>query len=236
MDLCKICEHVDRIIDQHEGSIVCMQCGIVLHTHFLYPIHENRHFMHKLKTDIETFLYDCCDRMHLPSSILEIIQKKFSHLRVNPAFQKVDDMQLIAYSIYFILKDQGVGRNIEYIAYNTGITSKQLWKCESLDPNLPIPISIESLLVPVYTLFNMSKQDYDNIINISEHFQDRHFSPITMTSTLVYLYCKAREIPITVKKVTSVFNVSSMSINRCKSYITYTKFHCILENIINEKV
>ena len=231
-----MCEHVEHIIDQHEGSIVCIQCGIVLHMHFLYPIHENRHFMDKLTSNSKTFLYDCCDRMHLPTSILEIIQKKFSCLRDNPAFQKVDDMQLIAYSIYFTLKDQGIGRNIEYIAYNTGITSKQLWKCESLDPNSPIPITIESLLTPVYTLFNLSKQDYDKITEISEHFQDQHFSPITMTSTLVYLYCKARKIPITVKKVNSVFNVSSMSINRCKSYITYTKFHCILENIIKEKV
>ena len=95
-------------------------------------------------------------------------------------------MQLMAYSIYYTLKDQGIGRNIEYIAYNTGITSKQLWKCESLDPNLAIPISIENLLTPVYTLFHLSKQDHDNIISISRHFQERHFSPLTMTSTLVY--------------------------------------------------
>ena len=52
----------------------------------------------------------------------------------------------MAYSIYFTLKDEGVGRNIEYIAYNTGVNSKQLWKCESLDTNISIPISIESLL------------------------------------------------------------------------------------------
>ena len=235
MDFYKMCEHIDHIIDQHEGCVICMQCGSVLGMHFLYPSDEDRHSRYNLTSSIKTFLYDCCDRMHLPSSILEIIQKKYSCFHDSLAFEKVDRMQLMAYSIYYTLKDQGIGRNIEYIAYNTGITSKQLWKCESLDPNLAIPISIENLLTPVYTLFHLSKQDHDNIISISRHFQERHFSPLTMTSTLVYLYCKAVKIPISVKKVFSVFNVSSMSIYRCKSYITYEKFHCISENITIEK-
>ena len=144
-------------------------------------------------------------------------------------------MQLMAYSIYFTLKNENIGRNIKYVSQNTGVTSKLLWKCESLDPYLSTPINIESLLTPLYSFFDLCRNDYKNILKISKHFQERHFSPLTLASTLVYLYCKSKLIKITVKKICSVFNVSSMSVYRCKSYITYDKFHCILENILSEK-
>ena len=167
--------------------------------------------------------------------ITETIYDEYVHFCCEAAFEKITDTQLMAYSIYFTLKDEGIGRNIEYVAQNTGITSKMLWKCESLDPYLAIPINIESLLAPVYSSFDLSREDYNIVLKTSKHFQDRHFSPLTLTSTLVYMYCKTKGKAITVKNVCTIFSISSMSIYRCKSYITFTKFHCILENILNDK-
>ena len=65
----------------------------------------------------------------------------------------------MAYSIYLTLKNEGSGRNIKYVAQNTGIASKLLWKCESLDPYLATPINIENLLAPVYSSFDLSRED-----------------------------------------------------------------------------
>ena len=235
MDLHTMCEHLQQLIDQHEGSVVCTDCGYVLDIHFLQQSDTYEKSSLNLVTDLKMYLIDCCDRMHIPISVREEIHDEYEHFRSKSVFEKISDIQLMAYSIYFILKNQGIGRNIEYIAYNTGVTSKQLWKCESLDPYLSIPINIESLLGPVYKSFKFSRKDYETIIIISKHFQDRHFSPLTLTSTLVYLYCKTRKIQISVKKVCSVFKVSSMSIYRCKLYILSNKFHCILENILHDK-
>ena len=172
-----MCEHLEHVIDQHEGSIICIQCGTVLEICIVNTSAEYKHFTEDSRSIVHIYLEDCCDRMNIPSSITEKIYKKYSSFRKNSNFEKIDNTTLMAYSIYFTLKDEGVGRNIEYIAYNTGVNSKQLWKCESLDTNVSIPISIESLLTPVYNLFDLSKQDFDNIIRISQHFQLRKHLP-----------------------------------------------------------
>jgi len=233
MDKVNMCQHLNLITDQHEGCIVCTDCGEVIDVYFSQQDDSHAKLRQDFSANIKSYMIDCCDRMHVPDSIAEIILNEYVHFRSEAEFQKISDIQLMAYSIYFTLKNEDIGRNIEYVAMNTGITSKLLWKCESLDPYLAIPIKIESLLAPVYSLFELSREDYNNIRKISKHFQERHFSPLTLASTLVYLYCKTRGVRITIKKVCNIFHVSSMSIYRCKSYITQDKFHCILENTIS---
>ena len=232
-----MCDHLNQIIDQHEGSIVCGDCALVLDVYFSQQEHSSQKISVSLQPvdHLKSYLLDCCDRMHIPTLISENIYKKFIQFRTGHDFERISDMQLMAYSIYITLKNDGIGRNIEYVAQNTGISSKLLWKCESLDPYISMPINIENVLAPVYSMFNLSSEDCKIIVKISKHFQERHFSPLTLSSTLVYVYCRISKIQISIKKVCSIFCVSSMSIYRCKSYITYDKFQCILENILNDK-
>ena len=115
--------------------------------------------INSIDKSIKSYLFDCCDRMHIPSMITETIYDEYVHFRCEAAFDKITDTQLMAYSIYLTLKNEGIGRNIKYVAQNTGIASKLLWKCESLDPYLATPINIENLLAPVYSSFDLSRED-----------------------------------------------------------------------------
>ena len=230
-----MCQHINQVIDQHEGFITCTDCGKVMDVYFCQQLDSSENNYIYCTSDIKSYLSDCCDRMHVLRSILELIYNDYVHFRSHAVFKKVDNKHLMRYSIYFTLKNEGIGRNIEYVALNTGVASRILWKCESLDPYLSTPINIKILLAPAYSALELQRDDCKNISAISKHFQERHFSPLTLVSTLVYLYCKSKSIPVSIGKICSIFNVSSMSIYRCKSYITFDKFHCILENKESKK-
>ena len=226
-----MCRHLNYIQAYRDGHVVCVDCGLVI-DECIYPqLVNHSQPLFEVESEIKTFLADCCDRMFIPVSVMNSIYDEYVHFRSESDFEKIEDRQLLAYSIYFKLKKEDIGKNIEYIASKTGISSKKIWKCEKIDAYLSIPIDIRCLLTPALSTFNLTQNDYEKIIHISFHFEDRHFTPTTMISTLVYMYCKTKKIPINLKKVHSVFGVSSMSIYRCKSYITMDKFHCILENL-----
>ena len=167
-----MCQHLNQLIDHHEGSIICTDCGEVIDIYFLRQDNSYVNHIDEFVKNIKSYLWDCCDRMHVPNSIAENIYSEYVHFRSEIEFEKISDMHLMAYSIYFTLKNEGIGRNIEYIAQNTGITSKMLWKCKSIDPYLATPINIESLLAQVYFIFNLSRNDCNIIIKISKHFQE----------------------------------------------------------------
>ena len=166
-----MCDHLNQIIDQHEGSIVCGDCALVLDVYFSQQEHSSQKISVSLQhvDHLKSYLLDCCDRMHIPTLISENIYKKFIQFRTGRDFERISDMHLMTYSIYITLKNDGIGRNIEYVAQNTGISSKLLWKCESLDPYISMPINIENVLAPVYSMFNLSSEDCKIIVKISKH-------------------------------------------------------------------
>ena len=152
-----MCKHINQIFEQHEGFITCTDCGQVLDIYFVQQEDSVNNFKGECISDIKSYLTECCERMNIPNAILEVIYSEYVHFRSENEFKKINDMQLMAYSIYFSLKNENIGRNIEYVSQNTGVSSKLLWKCESLDPYLSTPINIESLLVPLYSFFDLCR-------------------------------------------------------------------------------
>ena len=230
-----MCLHLNQGLN-NDYEPVCYECGLILGSPL--PILNQNEISKSLynceesNEEIRTFLLDCCDRMHIPEAIINSILTVFNSLRQKSVFKKINDQNLMAYAIYFKLKDADIGRDIEYIASKTGVLSKDIWRCESIDPCIPIPLGISNLLLPHHLFFELNIEDCNNIIKISKHFQERHFSPLTMVSTLIYLYCKAKKIPISMKKICLIHNISAMSIYRCQSYITKEKFNSILETSV----
>ena len=191
MDYTKMCKHLDTRFNHHESEYVCSHCGFIIDCR-LPQIDYNFSNQHKkLPNDLNEFLLDACDRIHLTSTSIHDIICEYLNFRNNPHFKKVKSENLIAYSIYYTLKKYDIGRTIEMIASVTGVNSRKIWKCETIDRYQPKQINILNVLTPIYSSFNLTKSDCDQIITISTKFQDRDYTQSTLTATLVYWYCKA---------------------------------------------
>ena len=234
MDFSNHCLHIGTTIeDTREGTTVCTQCSRVLELNMSFP--DPKLWQKKdeeSSSNVYNFVYDSCHRMHLPLAVVERILHQYKKFQKNPAFKKTNYEILAAYSIYYHLKQENIGRSIETVARFTGVDSNRIWRCELSDESSPLPIQIENLIRVNYKYLNLSEEDCQNIIVISNFFKDTNYSPVTLSATLTWTYCKIQKINASLASVRALYNCSHMSIYRCRKHITLEKVKHILD-IVN---
>ena len=148
MDFSNNCSHIGTTVeDTREGTIVCNFCCRVLELNVAYPAYtpwQKRD--EECSKNVYNFIYDSCHRMHLPLAVIERIYDQFTIFKKKIAFKKINYEILGAYSIYYHLKEENIGRSIETIARFTGVDSNKIWRCELNDDSSPLPIQAENLI------------------------------------------------------------------------------------------
>ena len=231
MDISNHCTHLETVEDHREGTLICTQCCRVIESNLTFHLSESLQKEKDYTDPSFRFIYDSCNHMHVPFSVVYGIHMQYKKFRKLQIFTRIKNKALAAYSIYFYLKKEDIGKSIECVAYYSGIDSNSIWQCESTDEEISVPISIDSIIRANYKIFDLNQEDCDNIIHLSKSFKDRDFSPVTMSATLTWMYCKNKRKNVSVAKIKDVFNCSHMSIYRCKKYVTMEKVHSILECI-----
>ena len=83
MDLFKMCLHLNQGLNQ-EYELVCYQCGLILGPSFsFFNLNEDKSSLDHCKAyhEIKTYLWDCCDRMHIPEAVTTSILMEFNSFR-----------------------------------------------------------------------------------------------------------------------------------------------------------
>ena len=231
MDIRNHCLHINTLIeDVHEGTLVCFQCCRVIEMNLEYHnFKEDNHSSNFCSDGATGFIDESCHRMNLPTSVIEGINHQFKKFREIHAMRKIHYKDLAAYSIYYHLKQENIGKPIEIIACNTGIESKKIWRCEMKDQQKPLPLKIESLIRGIHKYLFLKEEDCQNILQLSNHFRDSNFSPVTLAATLTWSYCKIKKMNISLATVRSLYKCCHMSMYRCRKYISLDKVNHILD-------
>lgn len=199
------CAHLNETLDVQQGEYICTDCGQVLDNFFVHlTVPPKNKSWHSDAWLDET--KDILDRFHIPIRYSSLVINYFQHMYAKKTFPA------LLFSIYKVLNDQQVYISLHDLALCTGTGLSDIFATQKSDEHvfLNLPIMAEKycymLDLNPATISVIKK-------NLSETVLTGH-SPSTIIAGTIYRSCRQLNIPITIKKVSQVTNVSCISIQR----------------------
>lgn len=200
------CDHSYPVIDEHEGTTVCCDCGKVLDEHlYVHPILENNQEIKNTVTDeksnssTKNEAMEILNRLNLSSDILNQLSEEKQNVN----------------NLYNIINKNSVVTTKEFCAAS-GMNNKKLVK---LNQNKVIDTNINLLLEKYCTLLELSYRDYTLIKAELEKRQASGHPPLTIIGFYIFQYCKKHSIKKFMKNICSVLGISVISIQRYQKFI-----------------
>jgi transcription initiation factor TFIIIB Brf1 subunit/transcription initiation factor TFIIB len=197
------CLHPYPLIDEHEGTTVCCECGLVLEEVF--------YEYSKIKQDPEVTTKKTFDNPHLHNDAMEILS------RLNMPDYFVNDLkneEKKVGNLYDVINRNSVITTKEFCAVS-GIQNKKLVK---LNQNKIIETNIELLLEKYCKLLDLTYKDYTLIKALLDKKPPSGHPPLTIIGYYIFVYCKTHKKKIFMKNICSVLNISAISIQRYRKH------------------
>jgi transcription initiation factor TFIIIB Brf1 subunit/transcription initiation factor TFIIB len=199
------CEHKYPVIDEHEGTTVCCDCGVVLENEFYVstPCLKDERLIHDAVKDLckktdSTDTLEILNRLNLPTDLIYQIPQNE---------QNVDNL-------YNIINKNSVITTKEFCAAS-GIHNKKLVK---MNQNKVIDTNISLLLEKYCKMLDLSYRDYTLIKAKLEERPASGHPPLTVVGYYICQYCKTNKIKKSMKQICSVLSISVISIQRYRKY------------------
>lgn len=208
------CSHQNEIIDYHEGTIVCTDCGIIKDFYFentinpIIPQVENNSY-----GEIENVL----DRLHIPDQFSNIINnnlssritKKSRISRIdNTRYKKISSVKKIATEIYNVVNQSNSILLLKDILNLSHLEPKQIKSCDITIINL------DEILERYTRKFDLNYKTFLQLKEKVSQFNNTGFQPLTIIASVIYLYHIEIGKKISMKKIASLLGISSISIQR----------------------
>jgi transcription initiation factor TFIIIB Brf1 subunit/transcription initiation factor TFIIB len=194
MSIIKNCSHINQITDEHEGSIICTDCGLVI-TNQIYFDDIKFEQLHDDEEPYKEYL----DRLNLPISNISAIEQ------TKPAC-----ISTLASHLYLnINKTSSV--SLKEILSATGANEKKIVKKTRGHTTI---LNKNILLEKYCTQLNIDYRNYTVIKEALEKIELTGHNPLTIIASLIYDFCKKRKVKISMKKVACTTGISCISIQR----------------------
>lgn len=203
-----ICLHLNEIIDQIGGAIVCTDCGLVISSVFM-----THHFTEKENDPMRDYVLEILSRLQMPDFFEHDILKNLENL----SFKYRKKENAVAFVIYKTLNDLNCGVSIKDMSSVTGYTDSQIYHYQSCNEAVIIDPLIQ--LEKYCILLNLPKNSHSVIKGSMKVIQTGH-NPSTVLATAIYKYCKLIKFPLSMEKIAKNLNISTISIHR---YLKLTK-------------
>lgn len=191
------CFHSKQTLDLHEGTNVCLECGLVLENQiFLDGNVENKNNCY-VNTE-KTIAKETLHRLNLPEQLSEL---------------HADQKNLA--NLYSIINNSCVVTVKEFCAV-TGMEKKKFNKANRTKI---CQTNIALLLEKYCKLLDLTFKDYTVI---KETIESKPFSghpPLTIVGYYIYSYCKSQKnLKISMKKICQILSISPISLQRFRKH------------------
>lgn len=202
------CQHLEVIEDYHEGTIVCSNCGVVMSPLFVNQIHNLSHNMvqEKILTEIQHLL----DRIHVPICYANQIESYYAKNFTTKSNKS------IAFAVYKVLNKLGIPISMKEISNVSCVDKKSLNKAQQ-DNNF-VSIDNNAFIEKYCKILGLSFQTTTVIKNVVKNLPISGHNPSSMIASTIYKVCKEEKRKISIKQISLITNVSSISIQRYNNY------------------
>jgi len=206
-----MCLHEKSIIDIHEGSNICVSCGLVLSNYFEGEVlPETRHPSPLSKWADQAM--DILDMIHMPCSFSDKIMKYFN----NNYEQK--NLSALIFSIYKVLNDEyDAGVSLKDLSNVTGVSKSSIFAAQKVGENIMLNTTraVEKYCIAL----NLSHETIALIKDYMIHNRPSGHSPSTILAGSIYVICKKQKIKISIRKISQITTVSQISIQRFTKHV-----------------
>ena len=199
------CEEHLSVIDEHEGTEVCFNCGLVL-SNCLYKEKSYEKNYSETSCFLE-FLFRLNAPLNLANECDHFFQSNF--------FKR----DKIGLTLYIILLKNNIPRTLKEISSVVGSNTNELWKAisqyqESTGKILNInPSDItERACKHLGLMFKDSEVIKKKVLHTYANFPSHH--PSSIVGVNIYTYCKENKKRIQIKEIASVLGIAQISITR----------------------
>lgn len=204
------CQHVRDITDQHEGTIICIDCGVVKDVVYDIKFYEHSNF-EKINSfdEVENIL----DQLHIPRQYSEIInssiytKKKKARLSLK-SLQKTSSIKKIVTAIYNNVNEKHSNLLLKDITNFSHLEPSQIRSKDILIVN------VEEILERYTKKFDLDFKSTSAIKEKISQFNNTGYQPLTIIGGIIYLYHIEIKKKISMKKIATVLGISSISIQR----------------------
>lgn len=201
------CEHINEVIDQREGTIICSDCGLVVSSLFINSFNEN------VETETNEYVLEILSRLQIPEFFKTDILNNLKNIEVKHKTKE----NAIAFVIYKTLNDLDCGVSIKDISAVTGYTDSQIYNFQTSNDSVILDPLIQ--LEKYCIMLGLPKKSYSVIKGTINSNKTGH-NPTTILATAIYKYCKTHDCGVSMKKIAETLNISCVSIQR---YIKFEK-------------
>ena len=197
------CEHSYPVIDEHEGTTVCCDCGLVLEKQiYVEKIHKQENnenpLEEVLKKSLRNDALEVLSRLNLPTEILNQLTREK---------QKIDNL-------FDAINKTAAVTTKEFCAA-TGLNNKKLVK---LNQNKILTTNITLLLEKYCKLLDLSYRDYTLIKALIDKKPPSGHPPLTVIGYYILCYCRTNKIKKSMKDICSVLSISTISLQRYRRH------------------
>lgn len=203
------CKHLREIIDSTESNHVCYDCGLVLDKHFeVYQAPP----LDSMKYDYDEWAEtakDVLDRHHISSRYYTFVMKDFNKRRGRKTFGR------LLFSIYKVLNSMNISMSLHDLSLSNGVSLSKIYSEQ--ETNETVTIDMPSMAERYCKELNI---DFPTMSVIKEMLKEPHNSghtPATVVAATIFKVCKKRGVSISLKKISHVSSVSTISIQRFKN-------------------
>ena len=206
-----ICSHFNDIIDTHEGTIICIDCGFVKGQYFDEKNHKKHDvIINNSLGDVENII----DQLNLSQQFSETIHRNLllngSQFKKKNNFdiEKKHSIKKLVSEIYNTVNDKN-----SYLLLKDIVNFSKLSPNQIKTRNISI-INLEEILEKYTKKFNLDFKTYTVIKEKISKYVNTGYQPLTIIGSIIYLYFIDIGKKISMKNIALILGISSVSIQR----------------------
>ena len=200
-----LCSHLNERTDEREGTIVCIDCGLVLSSYFFpEPTFQYIKYCHEMD-EIKEYL----ERLNLPECFCKDI---FHNFEMYLQKQNCKKKHLIPYCVYKTLNEIGFPVSIKDISAVSGVSENVIYDMQESENS--IILDPTTLLEKYCKLLSLT--DYQTFTLIKEKLPENNtgHNPLTIIASTIYTYCKKNNLKYSMRDIAKTVGISPVSIQR----------------------
>lgn len=201
------CKHINQITDEREGTLVCVDCGLVLSEHvFLYDNDYNSSHT-KNESVLQNEISEILERLNLPQSYIENVEENFKSITTK---KNINLNTILAASVYKTFNKEKNTLSIKDVSAASGISAR---KISSFNKSIHI-LKTENILEKYCKINNLDFKNYAVIKEDLKKYKILGHNPLTLVGSVIYMHCKKNKIKRSMKDIAQSLGISIVSIQR----------------------
>lgn len=203
------CSHSNSVCDYHEGTEVCMSCGLVLAPLFISSFDQKiLNSVYKSEKDKQKIqeIEDILDMMHISRFYSNFIYKYFTSNFM------IWNSKTTVFCIFKVLNEMGYSISMRELAAVTNVEKKKLNSAQPNNQN--VEVSFDNIAEKYCQILNLPFKTITVIKDKIIKSPMTGHNPNSVIASVIYKTLKKEKHKISLKKIANLTNVSCISIQR----------------------